>query len=88
MGVRGCVDCKRRSPDIESDHALIGSAGWRVVQTRASTGGASLVWRCPSCWTTYKERTGLPSGAWTIDSKLADGPASVAGTRTRTKPPG
>jgi hypothetical protein len=48
-----CTDCNAKSPPTHSHYSLIGLAGWRLAP---ATDKKPNEWRCPSCWTTYKQR--------------------------------
>ena len=51
-----CADCRALSPENHSEYTLISARyGWRLQRvTRA--GKPVLEWRCPSCWTAFKQR--------------------------------
>ncbi|RYG63990.1 hypothetical protein EON77_20260, partial [bacterium] len=52
-----CVDCRRLSPETETNYTLISAQfGWRLSRTRLPDGTIDVAWRCPSCWTTHKAR--------------------------------
>jgi hypothetical protein len=57
-----CFACNTPAPENSSDYTLIGSKGWRLARRPLPDGTVSIEWRCPSCWVTYKERTGFQSG--------------------------
>jgi hypothetical protein len=62
-----CFDCKKPSPETDTNYTLIGSRhGWRVTRRRAEEGRLSMEWRCPDCWRAYKaarRRTSRPPGS-------------------------
>lgn len=50
-----CIDCRARSPAVETEYTLISSRfGWRLTRRVGPDGALSLEWRCPTCWTRYK----------------------------------
>lgn len=54
-----CVDCGIRVPPQDDDSALISvKYGWRLTRTVGDDGAAILDWRCPRCWTAYRETRG------------------------------
>jgi hypothetical protein len=54
---RQCADCGAVAPKTRTAHSLIGARhGWRVVRSRAPDGREQVQWRCPTCWSAYKER--------------------------------
>jgi hypothetical protein len=51
-----CVDCGTRVPPQDDESALISMKyGWRLVRKVGDDGAAILEWRCPRCWTAYRE---------------------------------
>ena len=75
-----CVDCKVESPPTDSNYSLIGLGGWRVLRAVQSDGSLASKWRCPSCWTKHKARTG--STTLINQPKLADlSPREASGGR-------
>lgn len=55
--VRECVDCKTRSPETETSYTLISSRhGWRLSRNFDARGQRVMQWRCPNCWSRYKEK--------------------------------
>jgi hypothetical protein len=52
-----CVDCSARVPREDDDSALVSMKyGWRLTRKSGSEGDAAVEWRCPGCWTAYRER--------------------------------
>jgi hypothetical protein len=50
-----CVGCRRRAPNTQTTHTLIGSKhAWRVLRQPERKGAEALEWRCPRCWAAYK----------------------------------
>ena len=55
MVQQDCVDCRAKSPDTETPQTLISeTCGWRVTRTMTPD-GVKIEWRCPDCWTRFKE---------------------------------
>ena len=54
-----CIDCRTRSPAVETEYTLISSRfGWRLNRRATRDGSLVLEWRCPTCWVRFKqERT-------------------------------
>jgi len=59
-----CVDCRKLSPETNSDHTLISAEfGWRVLRRdKAGDGAGTIEWRCPPCWQVYKRARAAESG--------------------------
>jgi hypothetical protein len=50
-----CIDCRKLSPEAETDNTLISSRiGWRLTRSKGSDGTVAFEWRCPTCWTAHK----------------------------------
>lgn len=46
-----CVDCRAKSPVVETEYTLISSRfGWRLTRRTERDGALTLEWRCPACW--------------------------------------
>ena len=45
-----CVDCKAVSPQLDEEHTLRSSLGWRLTFERQPDGTNMPTWRCPACW--------------------------------------
>ena len=57
MRSHSCVDCGTRVPPQDDESALISMKyGWRLTRRLAEDGSSVLEWRCPKCWTAYRER--------------------------------
>jgi hypothetical protein len=51
-----CVDCGMRVPPHDDNSALISMKyGWRLVRKVDATGKPLAEWRCPRCWSRYRE---------------------------------
>ncbi len=59
MDGRICADCGTKSPETNTQYTLIAKHGWRVVRT-GGVGQASIEWRCPGCWASFKSRQPAP----------------------------
>jgi DNA-directed RNA polymerase subunit RPC12/RpoP len=58
-----CVDCRAKSPAVETEYTLISSRfGWRLNRRVGRDGALVLEWRCPTCWTKFKAERGVDSG--------------------------
>jgi hypothetical protein len=54
-----CVDCRKESPETETNYTLIGSRhGWRLTRRAGTDGERVMEWRCPECWRAYKAGSG------------------------------
>jgi hypothetical protein len=52
-----CVDCSTIMPPTDTNYTLISSRyGWRLTRTYDALGNRVLEWRCPQCWTRYREQ--------------------------------
>jgi hypothetical protein len=52
-----CVDCGTRVPPQDDESALISMKyGWRLTRKVEGDGSSTLEWRCPKCWTAYRDR--------------------------------
>ena len=72
-----CVDCRKESPETETDYTLIGAQhGWRLTRTKAADGGFAIDWRCPDCWRAFK-CIGMPSPQGGAASSSRPPPAST-----------
>jgi hypothetical protein len=54
-----CVDCHATAPETNSDETLVSSIGWRLERRKSPGGvrGMQFLWRCPSCWRAFKEKS-------------------------------
>ena len=51
-----CVDCGTTSPSTETNYTLISARhGWRLTLGQDKTGARTMQWRCPTCWTRYRQ---------------------------------
>lgn len=56
---RQCVDCQTWSAPVQSSYTLIGEAhGWRLAKGTSDDGRQTMEWRCPECWSRYREGGG------------------------------
>jgi hypothetical protein len=56
MRSHSCVDCGTRVPPQDDESALISMKyGWRLTRKLGEDGSSTLEWRCPKCWTIYRE---------------------------------
>src|SRR5690349_16474193 len=52
-----CVDCGASSPKTRTAHTLISSKhGWRLARIPDDRGGYRFEWRCPGCWSAFKQQ--------------------------------
>jgi hypothetical protein len=54
LGRETCVDCGGLSPEINGDHTLTTSFGWRIRRALDAEGNVTIEWRCPGCWKLFK----------------------------------
>jgi hypothetical protein len=55
-----CVDCGQVAPLTETSFTLISkSHGWRLTRQTDPSGRRSLEWRCPKCYTRFREKQGV-----------------------------
>jgi hypothetical protein len=60
---RQCVDCRTFAPRTRTAHTLISAQfGWRLSRTALASGEFLYEWRCPACFTKYRDKRG-PAGA-------------------------
>jgi hypothetical protein len=68
-----CVDCKKPSPETDTNYTLISAEhGWRLHRTRAVDGTFLMEWRCPTCWQRFKEANGAPPSSRARPKTAAD----------------
>jgi len=64
MHPHSCADCGTRVPPQDDESALISMKyGWRLTKKLGESGEAILEWRCPKCWTAFRENRGAASDA-------------------------
>ena len=80
---QACVDCRASSPLTETNYTLISSRhGWRLNRKRVSEGKFVMEWRCPSCWSRFKEENvGVLGSTPTVEKR--DSPRAVFARATR-----
>jgi hypothetical protein len=79
-----CVGCGAPSPEAESLYVLIGEHGWRPLHDSLQgepVDYGAIAWRCPACWSQYKETASRAPPSSTqilaralIDEAMNEGP--------------
>jgi hypothetical protein len=76
--VQRCVDCRAFSPEANTNHTLISARhGWRLHRRVDTEGKMTLEWRCPNCWTKFKEKNA---------PKVPERPRRPSSRKIRLKP--
>jgi hypothetical protein len=76
-----CIDCRAKSPVVETEYTLISSRfGWRLSRRVNRDGSLILEWRCPTCWARFKEQKQM---AMTPGEGVATVTLDAAGRRKR-----
>ncbi len=78
---RVCVDCRRPSPETQTQYTLISKYGWRVTRTHATDGEMTLEWRCSACWAVYKTRRARASSLPPPEPGTSQAPAPMPSFR-------
>lgn len=77
-----CVDCGASSPKTRTAHTLISSKhGWRLARIPDDKGGYRFEWRCPGCWTAFKQQGS--SGPTSTPRPFSTPPRPAAGAPPR-----
>jgi hypothetical protein len=54
-----CTDCGATVPAGDDDSTLVSvKYGWRLIRRADEAGALVSEWRCPMCWSRYRESTG------------------------------
>ena len=54
--LRSCVVCGLAAPETTTEYTLISSRyGWRLLRRRDASGNYVFEWRCPPCWSRYRQ---------------------------------
>ena len=58
-----CTDCGDAVPAQDDDSTLVSvKYGWRLIRRADSSGTMVSEWRCPRCWTRYRQGGSGSSG--------------------------
>jgi len=82
-----CFDCGTFAPATETNYTLISSThGWRLTR-RVTDAGLVLEWRCPNCWTAYRNAK-IAAGEPVIPTRSSVPPRNSMGSRRPPAPRG
>jgi len=77
-----CVDCRKLSPETETNYTLISARhGWRLRREQLPDGTLVVEWRCPACWREFKA-----SGGEAVPSSRRIGGKPTSGTHATAQP--
>jgi hypothetical protein len=82
-----CVDCKKQSPETETNYTLIGSRhGWRLSREKLPDGKVLVEWRCADCWKLHKATQSESAGRQSVTATSTPATSPSGGPKRSSKP--